>query len=83
MQHAPEVKTSLFITYVEFRKAFDLVPHVHLWTKILNAGIDGKFLKTRATAPKIHQGLLYCLQSVSIKSQTSLLQYIAKFMNFY
>jgi hypothetical protein len=35
-------KKKLFCTFIDYSKAFDTVPHVHLWTKLLNTGINGK-----------------------------------------
>ena len=31
--------------FVDFRKVFDKVDHCLLWTKLLNYGIDGKFMR--------------------------------------
>jgi hypothetical protein len=35
-------KKKLFCTFVDYSKAFDTVPHIHLWTKLLSTGINGK-----------------------------------------
>ena len=35
----------LFLCFVDFRKAFNKVDHCLLWTKLLNYGIDGKFMR--------------------------------------
>jgi hypothetical protein len=38
-------KKRLFCTFVDYSKAFDIVPHIHLWKKLLSAGINGKIFK--------------------------------------
>ena len=34
----------LYCCFVDYRKAFDSVPSVHLWYKLLACGINGKIL---------------------------------------
>ena len=35
-------KKKLYCSFIDYSKAFDTVPHVHLWTKLLATGINGK-----------------------------------------
>ena len=37
-------KISLYVCFIDFKKAFDKVSHVLLWQKLVNYGINGKFL---------------------------------------
>ena len=45
IQHFLQVKKkNLYVCFVDFRKAFDKVSHTILWNKLLNYGVNGKFL---------------------------------------
>ncbi len=33
-----------YVLFVDFAKAFDSIPHKHLWFKLLNTGVHGKFI---------------------------------------
>ena len=37
-----KLKKKLYCTFVDYSKAFDTVPHIHLWNKLIAAGINGK-----------------------------------------
>ena len=39
------LKKKLYCCFVDYSKAFDSVPRVHLWYKLLTCGINGKILK--------------------------------------
>lgn len=39
------MKKKLYCCYIDYRKAFDSVPRVHLWYKLLMSGINGKLLE--------------------------------------
>ena len=38
------IKKKLYCCYIDYRKAFDSVPRVHLWYKFLKYGVNGKIL---------------------------------------
>ena len=38
------IKKKLYCCYIDYRKAFDSVPRVHLWYKLLKYGVNGKIL---------------------------------------
>ena len=38
------IKKKLYCCFVDYRKAFDTVPRLHLWYKLLSQGINGKIL---------------------------------------
>ena len=37
-------KKPLYVCFIDFKKAFDKVSHALLWQKLVNCGINGKFL---------------------------------------
>jgi hypothetical protein len=37
-----KARKKLYCTFVDYSKAFDTVPHIHLWRKLLSTGINGK-----------------------------------------
>ena len=46
INHTVNVKKKpLYVCFVDFKKAFDKVSHALLWQKLVNYGIDGKFIK--------------------------------------
>ena len=45
INHTVNVKKKpLYVCFVDFKTAFDKVWHVLLWQKLVNYGIDGKFI---------------------------------------
>lgn len=39
------MKGSLFIIFVDLKRAFDKVIHEHLWTKLLKIGVSAKYIR--------------------------------------
>ena len=37
-------KSQLYCAFVDYSKAFDIIPRVHLWSKLLSSNINGKIL---------------------------------------
>ena len=37
-------KRKLYVAYVDFSRCFDVIPRSELFFKLINSGVDGKFL---------------------------------------
>ena len=49
------LKKKLYCCFVDYKKAFDSVPMIHLWYKLLSNGINGNILNV-ITSPPIGEG---------------------------
>jgi hypothetical protein len=58
-------KKKLYVAFIDFRKAFDLISHCKLWPVLIKNGIKGKMLRTIQSMYSIVKARVRCGHTVS------------------
>ena len=58
-------KKKLFVGFIDFSRCFDTIPRAELFSKLINAGVDGKFIRV---VRNIYNNIKSCIQLNSQKS---------------